>query len=126
MIANVLRGLIGVLGALSLLISLRMWIDPATVGATMGLAGAGPLGLATLRADVGGFFAAAGLFAVLGAVRNDARLLSAPLAMIAFALCGRLVAAAVNGVDARALPSILIEAALVVVLGAGRLSLARR
>ncbi len=121
-----LRALLGLLGALAVLTAARLWMDPSTVGAVMGLAGHGPLGLATLRADVGGFFAAAGLFSAAAAWRNNARLLTAPLAMIALALCGRLLAAAVDGLEPRATPSIAIEAAIVVVLAAGRFRLAVR
>ncbi len=121
----VLRSLVGIIGGLAVMIAARLWIDPTTTGGTMGLIGVGTLGQATLRADVGGFFGAAGAFALVAALRNDGRLLTPPLVMIALALGGRLVAAAVNGVDARATPSIVIEAVLLAALAAGWLKLPR-
>lgn len=126
MIAKLLRLLVALAGALGLLIAARMWMDPARVGAMMGLSGDGPLGAATLRADVGGFFAAAGALALAAAVRNDRRLLTAPVLMIALALSGRCVATAAAGVDARAVPSIIIELALVILFALGRWRLGER
>jgi len=38
--------------------------------------------VATLRGDFVGFFGAGGILSVMGAVRNDARYLAAPLLMI--------------------------------------------
>ena len=125
MITLLLRILLGAAGALGLLVGVRMWMDPVRVGAMMGLSGAGPLGQATLRADVGGFFAAVGVLALAGALRNQAKLFTAPMLMIALALSGRLVAAAVNGVDAMAIPSIVVEAVLVCLFALGRFRLGR-
>lgn len=123
MMTLILRLVLGLAGALGMLIGARMWMDPAKVGEMMGLAGAGPLGQATLRADVGGFFAAVGVLALAGALRNQARLFTAPVLMIALALSGRLVAMAVNGVDPPAIRSMVIEAVLLGLFALGRLRL---
>ncbi len=125
MMTLILRIILGVAGALGLLIGARMWMDPVKVGEMMGLSGAGPLGQATLRADVGGFFAAVGLLVLAGAIRNQARLFTAPVLMIALALSGRLFAAAVNGVDPMAIRSMVVEAVLVCLFAVGRLRLAK-
>ena len=120
-----IRGVVGVAGALGLFLAVRLWVAPAVVGANLGLIGEGPLGQATLRADVGGFFAAVGVFAIAGAARGEARLLTAPLLMVATAIAARLVAAAVNGLDQRAVQAIVVEAVLVAVFGLGRWRLGR-
>jgi hypothetical protein len=56
MIRTALRLVVGVIGVLALLVAAGLWIRPEAAAATLGLAQDGLLGLATLRADVGGFF----------------------------------------------------------------------
>ena len=126
MIKTVLRLLVAVAGVLALVLALRLWADPAAVGAKLGLAGLGALGAATLRADVAGFFAAAGLLAVAGALRDDRRLLTAPALMIALALAGRLLTLAQAGVTPDQVPPTAVEAVLLVLLVAGRRTFATR
>lgn len=123
MAARIVVGLVGV-GAL--LLAARLWMDPVAAAARLGLAGQGALGLASLRADVGGFFAAAGLLSLAGAIRGEARLLTAPLAMVSLALAGRLLTAATGAYDAQALPAMVVEAMLAVLLGFGRRLLAAK
>ena len=57
------RLLVGALGVLALIGALRIWIDPTVPAVTLGLSPIGGLGLASLRADVGGFFGGMGGFA---------------------------------------------------------------
>ncbi|MEZ5938259.1 MAG: hypothetical protein R3C52_08560 [Hyphomonadaceae bacterium] len=118
--AAVLRVLIGLAGVLALLVAARTWMAPEAMGAQLGLSGDGPLGLASLRADIGGFFAAGGAFALAAAIRNQARLLTPPLVLLSIALCGRLLSFALNGTDAASLPPAAIEAVLVLLFGIGR------
>ena len=77
MIRTLLRLVIGVFGLLALLLALRLWTDPAMAAAQLGVESLAPLGVATLRADFAGFFAAAGAFALAAAIRDDRRLLTA-------------------------------------------------
>lgn len=114
------RILVGVVGALAVLLALRIWIAPAAVGETLGLVGMGGLGRATLRADVGGFFGVAGIMALAAAVRNDRRLLTAPLVMIALALTGRVITRFTDGLTPAQVPPMIVEAVLVVILAGGR------
>jgi hypothetical protein len=116
----IVRILVGVVGALAVLLALRIWIDPAAVGETLGLVGMGGLGRATLRADLGGFFGAAGIMALAGAIRNDRRLLTVPLVMIGLALTGRVITRFADGLTPAQVPPMLIEAVLVVILAGGR------
>jgi len=120
MIKTVLRALVGVVGALALVLALRLWIDPAAAAANLGLMGRGALGLASLRADVGGFFAVAGLLSLLGAVRMDGRLLTAPALLAGLAITGRLITVVQAGLTPDQVMPIVVEAVLVVVLVAGR------
>jgi hypothetical protein len=125
LLKGLLRALIGLAGALGLVIAARAWSAPGLVGAQLGLSPLGGLGEATIRADIAGFFAAGGLLALASVVRGDARLLSAPLLLVSLAILGRLVTLLVSGLSPDMLPPIAIEAGLVVLFGLGRLTLPR-
>ena len=118
-----LRVIIGLIGAVGVLVLLQLWIDPAKMAAGLGLVGQGLQGQATLRADVAGFFGGAGLLSLAGAIRNDRRLLVAPLLLIGIALAGRFVTIALDGWSSTAIPSIVVEAVLLAIYAAGYRSL---
>jgi hypothetical protein len=120
MVRTVLRGLIGLIGVLGLLLALQLWLNPAGPAAKLGLMATGPLGLASIRADLGGFFAGAGLLALMGAVRGQARLLTAPLLLTSLALAGRVVTVAFNGLTPDMVQPMVVEAVLIVILALGR------
>lgn len=100
----------GALGCLFLLIALRLWTAPAAIAATLGLRPEGVLGLATLRADVGGFFAVGGGFALFAAVRRARVWLVPPMALLAVALSGRALTLAVSGPSLLQVPPMMVEA----------------
>lgn len=116
MIRTGLRLIVGVIGVLALLVAARLWVGPEAPAAALGLKADGLLGLATLRADVGGFFAAGGLFALAGAIRGEGRLLTPPALLLGLALAGRLVTVAMDGYAPAMLPPMVIEAVLVAIL----------
>ncbi len=122
----IVRILVGLVGALAVLLALRIWMAPAAVAENLGLVGMGGLGRATLRADVGGFFGAAGIMALAGAIRDERRLLTAPLAMIGLALTGRVITQLTGGLTPAQVPPMMIEAVLVVILAGGRRLLGTR
>lgn len=124
MVRGILRILTGLIGVLALLLAARIWLGPVEPAAKLGLEGIGALGRATLRADVGGFFAAGGLFALMGAIRADSRLLTPPLVLLALALAGRVVTVVLDGYAPDMLPPMIVEAVLVAVLFLARRRLA--
>ena len=126
MMARILRIVVGLIGVAAVLLALRIWVAPAAVGAQLGLIGQGGLGLATLRADFAGFFGAAGVFALAAALRDDRRLLTAPLLMIALALGGRVVTVVASGLDAAQVRPMVVEAVLLALLALGRRALGGR
>lgn len=126
MMARILRIVVGLIGLAAALLALRIWVAPAAVGAQLGLIGQGGLGLATLRADFAGFFGAAGVFALAAALRDDRRLLTAPLLMIALALGGRVVTVVASGLDAAQVLPLVVEAVLLALLALGRRTLGGR
>ena len=78
------------------------------------------LGFSTLRADFGALFAGAGGFAIAAAVRNNARLLTAPLLLIGIGLAGRLLTIALSGYDASMLQPMAAEVVLIAIFATGR------
>lgn len=117
---QIIRVLVGVVGVLGMLLALAIWLDPARVAMRLGILGETSLGLSTLRADFAGFFGTAGFFAFAAAVRDDGRLVSAPLVMIAIALTGRVITVTHAGLAQDMIQPMVIEAVLLVLLAAGR------
>ena len=110
-----MRGLLGLVGLLALLIASRFWITPDKIGAAMGLLPDGAAGLGTLRADMAGFFGAAGLLTLTAAVRNERRWLIPVLLLLGIALTGRVINLLVTGGGAVLVPPMVIEAVLIVI-----------
>ncbi|WP_304170259.1 hypothetical protein [Phenylobacterium aquaticum] len=119
----VLRLLLGVIGLAALMLTARLWLDPAMAGAKLGVSATGPLGLATLRADLAGFFGVVGGLTLAAAIRADARLLTAPMLLIGAALAGRVITVLVQGLQPEMVGPMVVEAVLVVILAFGRRSL---
>lgn len=115
----VLRIVVGVAGVLGLLLAARLWMAPSEMAAQLGLTPAGSLGLATIRADVGGFFAAGGAFALAAAIKGRGSFLLPSVVLIALALMGRLVAVIVDGFVPEMGPPLLIEVVLLLLFAIG-------
>lgn len=115
----ILRTIVGVAGLLGLLVAARIWMAPAELAAQLGVAASSPLGLASIRADMGGFFGAGGLFAVAAAIKGRGGMLLPSVVLIGFALTGRLVAVAIDGFAHGMGPPMAIEAVLLVLFVAG-------
>ncbi len=115
----VLRALVGIAGLLGLLVAARIWMAPADVAGQLGVAAASPLGLATIRAEMGGFFGAGGLFALAAAIKSRGGMLLPSVVLIGLALTGRLIAVAMNGYAPEMGPPMAIEAVLLVLFVAG-------
>ena len=122
---KILRVIIGLFSILFIALAASFLFDPARAAAGLGVGPLAPLGLATLRGDFFAFFAAGGVLSLEGAIRNDARFLTAPLLMIALTLAGRLITVAVGGFDPAMAPPMVVEAVIVLLLAFGRRHLAR-
>lgn len=114
-----LRVIIGVAGVLGLLVAVRLWMAPAELAGQLGVSASGSLGLATIRADMGGFFAAGGVFALAAAIKARGGLLLPSVVLIGLALVGRVVAVAMNGFAPEMGPPMAVEAVLLVLFVAG-------
>jgi len=116
----IIRLLVGVAGLLAVVIALGFWINPDMLAVQFSIAPQGPLGFSTLRADFGALFAGTGVFAVAAAVRNNARLMTAPLLLIGIGFAGRLLTIALSGYDASMLQPMVTEIVLIAIFAAGR------
>jgi len=114
------RVMVGLVGLLAVLGAVQVWVSPAAFAGRLGLSAADSLGLATLRADLGGFFGVAGALALAAALRDRRSLLIAPLIALAIALVGRLVTLAIAGYSPNMLAPIIVEAVLLAILALGR------
>ena len=116
----VLRVLVAVVGVLAILLAAQFWLNPIAPAARLGLDPRGALGLATIRADMAGFFATAGVLSLIAAVRAEARLMTAPLLLVGIALAGRIVTLVDQGFTPAQAPPMAVEAALVVLFALAR------
>jgi hypothetical protein len=121
-----LRLAVGLGGILFILIGLAFLIHPAQMGALFFIEAQGSQGLATIRADLTGFFVVGGLFAALGAWRQDGQLLNVPLLLLAIALFGRTVSLVVDGRGPEAIQPMVVEAVFIALIVAAQRVFARR
>lgn len=121
----VVRALVGVAGLLGLMLGLGFWFRPDTLAGEFGIGVQSALGYSTLRADFGALFAATGILALAAAVKNSARLLTAPLLLIGIGFCGRLFSIALSGYEASMLQPMIFEIVLITIFATGRKTLAQ-
>ncbi len=115
-----IRIAVAVTGLILFIIAIGAWLSPAATAAKLGVTATGALGVATLRADLGAFFAVSGGLALFAAIRRAPTYLTTPLLLIALALAGRLLALAFAPFDSTMAPPMIAEAIMVAVFGAGR------
>lgn len=116
---GITRGLVGLVGLLMVVIALRIWTAPQAFAATLGLGADSLLGVASLRADLGGFFGGGGIFALLAALRSDRRWLAPAMILLGLALTGRVISLVASGGGVPQIPPMIVEALLIVILALG-------
>jgi hypothetical protein len=116
---NILRGLIGLMSVLFIVIGLGFLFTPAEAAKGFFIMADGSQGLATIRADFPGFFIGAAVFGLIGAWRGAAAPLYVPMLMLSLALFGRAVSLALDGMGPMAIPPMAVEAAGIALLVAG-------
>jgi len=114
--AGVLRVLVGAVGLFNIAIGLLFLFNPAGAAANFFLIPDGSQGMATLRADFPGFFITGGSFALIGAIRQDARALLVPVMLLAIAITGRAVSLLADGIGPQAIAPMLAEALMISLL----------
>jgi Domain of unknown function (DUF4345) len=122
MASLILRILIAVLGTVSLLIGLNGWRSPDALAKQLELVTTGPLGLATMRADVSGLFLSIGIFMIMAAWRKNGVWAFGAMILVGTPLLGRVINLIANGAGAGTIQPMIIEAVLVILLVAARLA----
>lgn len=111
--------LIGLVGLLNIVIGLSFLFNPTKMAAEFALSPLGTQGMATMRADFPAFFLTGAIFSLIGAWRADRTPLLVPLTLITFALLGRFVSIAFDGIAPTTFPPMIIEAVMIALLGLG-------
>ncbi|MBX9795390.1 hypothetical protein [Sphingomonas sp.] len=125
MVKALARGFLALVGLLALALFALTWFDLPRISARLGPVAPGPLAAATLRADMGGFFAAWAIGALGAAWRDDRTLALLPMLLLGLAFAGRLYTYALTP-DAAIVPPMTVEAVLFVAIGLARTQLGRR
>jgi hypothetical protein len=118
MLKIIARAVLGIEGALALFAAVSIWLDPERVGAQLGVAPIGDLGLSTIRGDIGALFAGAGIFMIATAITQERRLIIPPLAYTALALSARTFSLAVTSYTPELLQPMLVEGVSIAILTA--------
>lgn len=122
---RLVQGLVGAVGILGLILAAMFLLRTEPMAARFGLQPLGPLGLASVRADLVGLFGAVGFLSLLAVVRNRGDLLLAPLILIGLALAGRSISLVMTGFSPDLVPPMVVEAVLLVILALGHRVLSR-
>ena len=125
-LTNILRVLIALIGGAALLLAARLWWMPDVAAADFGLQAINPVGIATLRADVAGYFIAAGLLLLWAAWRRAAWALTPVLVLLGAALAGRTIGLLLDGNAPGVTTPMLIEVVLIAIVWAARQNFAAR
>jgi len=115
-IARIGVGLVGLFSTLMALIALS---SPPKIAAALGIITDAPLGLNTIRADVGAFFLVAALACAGELLRGKRSWLLAPLAVYGIAACGRVLGIALDGPPEGVAQAIIVEVTCVALAALG-------
>ena len=119
MLQNAIRIILAAQGVGALLIATQAFLQPDQLAEQLGYALIGDLGVSSFRADIGGFFALAGIFMLLAAWRAERQYILPPLMLSGLALSARLATALETGFLPEYIFPISVEAltALTLIIG---------
>lgn len=109
MAKKIARGFLIMVGVLALINAGAAWFALDRLGGALGTPAPTPLAQSTLRGDLGALFAMFGILSIMAALRDDRRLLIAPMLLPALAFGGRTLSYAIAPAPA-ALPLMAVEA----------------
>lgn len=116
---SIIRILIGAQSLFMIAIGLGFLLMPERLGAAFFLQATSPVGEATLRADMFGFFVGGSLFALFAAWRGIALPLLVPIVLLSSAVFGRLVNLFVAGPAPGSFQPLVVELVMLAVLFVG-------
>jgi hypothetical protein len=110
---NLLRIVVALIGALSLLAMAQHWFMTDATVAQRGVNAIGAMGRANIRADIGGIFAGIGAFALIAAWQQSRTWMTAALILTTSALAGRLLSYMIDGNADGVVAPIVVEAVVI-------------
>lgn len=110
---------VGLVGLFSSLMAVMAISSPTRVATALGIVTDAPLGLNTIRADVGAFFLVAAIACIAALFRGKREWLLAPLALYGIAVLGRFLDVALVGAPAGVAQPIVIELVCVTLVSLG-------
>jgi hypothetical protein len=116
MLKTIARAVVALQGAGALFIALNLIADPVTVAGQLGFSPIGDLGLASIRGDVGGLFAGAGVFMLWAAWSGDRMYLVPPIVFVAIALAARTFSLVMTGFAPELVPPMVVEGLTIALL----------
>ncbi len=116
---------VALVGLFSLAMGLMAFAQPVQLGEMLGLGALSPLGGNSLRADLGAFFLASALAALLALFAGRAQWMWGAAALFGLAVIGRILGVAVDGAPEGVVQPIVIELVLVALAVFGAKTLGR-
>jgi hypothetical protein len=117
---NAARLIVGFQGICALAVALILWFAMDGALARLGLSVLDVTGRATVRADIGGFFAGLGVMALVAAWKESPTWANAVLGLMAVALAGRCLTLVMDGIGPFTWPPMIIEAVSILILSWAR------
>ena len=102
--------MVGLIGAFMLTNGLGFWFFTDAMNEMFALSTVNNLGYASIRADFGGFFLGAGLFAAYAAWRRDGQAALGAAVLFIIGFIGRVITLVLDGPVAGGVPPMVIEA----------------
>jgi phosphotransferase system glucose/maltose/N-acetylglucosamine-specific IIC component len=103
------RILVAILALGALVVALTGWIQPASLSAQFQLLPTAPLGVAAVRADIGGLFLALAIFMGMAALKQSRTWAMGAMIIGVCALSGRLFGLIVDGAGSGTIPPMVVE-----------------
>jgi hypothetical protein len=116
---KIARLLVGVVGLFNIFMGFSFLFNATKMAGNFALSPIGTQGLATVRADLPGFFLTAGAFAIFGAWQKSRQALLVPIMLLGIALFGRFLSIILDGIAATTFPPMIAEAIMIAMLYAG-------
>ena len=119
-----LRVVLGLLGALFLMIGAQFLIDPVTTGGDFGLTPKGAGGLSTIRGDMTAFFWVSGGALLYGVWKQRGEVFYVTAALMGIVFCARCLSLALDGFYEGWAPPMAVEAVTVILCFVGARAMA--
>jgi hypothetical protein len=110
------RILVALMGLVSILMMLNLWLHMGSVTGQLGIAPEGIVGRATVRADIGGLFGGIGVFCLMAAWKQSRMWALGALVLVSVAVLGRFVAVLMDGSGPGVWGPIGVEAVTIAIL----------